>query len=720
MDDTTPKKSIDYTPTLGDGIPPPSPTSEMLWAERIRASIEEIASEEAANAAARRTSSPEIAFEGRTPFPAVANSEIEADDEVIVTFRKFFGDHKTMEFIANGDYARCRANARSKEKRELEALRAIYLGQEPPLSPGRIEGKFDADQIFWAGVQAAEHRKKQTLDGKPVPIQAPASAIASIQRNVSKVTSPPDDVIEKSMNMSKAEVSDILRSSRDPSENSVFLNTQNFGLPSSKRDSRDAPRRENKSTRDFPEPSSSSSSSDSDDDKSDRSGKFSSSSGSEDGDRRNSVLLPSGKTSERRSKKSKRDKKKKRHSKSSSSSNVRIYADQPSYAHIQLGFLSLNTVFSFWSEIAKYAEKYDIALPAATLVTDDIRRQIMAVNSISRDRTFYQLSHRDLARCIQKTIRPTSVPQFSQLLEHSLQWPTEQGRVLTTSNFQVFYNRLLAYRTEFKEKYAFLAHDNETNCPKLENKENCTIRIFLDVIPDGYGKKVFASLKKTKYDDLNEFLNAFCAKAKSHYDIAIKAKELSTFIPNRPFIPSSARPASATPVKKTFMRRPVLNNVAQEYVEEDMEGAAETWMVDDEDPLSFQPAEASDYEYEADPHMVPAPFDLAQLNAFGGGTFKSQQTPSRPPPKPMGAPHPTSSAFGKPLDKPKGPQGCFRALTEGKCTKPGCTFEHSVAVLDATRKDLEDKIRKRLYAARPLNAVSLTEQALDPPGSGKA
>ena len=37
MDDITPKKSIDYTPTLGDGIPPPSPTSEMLWAERIRA-----------------------------------------------------------------------------------------------------------------------------------------------------------------------------------------------------------------------------------------------------------------------------------------------------------------------------------------------------------------------------------------------------------------------------------------------------------------------------------------------------------------------------------------------------------------------------------------------------------------------------------------------------------------------------------------------------------
>ena len=101
MDDITPKKSIDYTPTLGDGNPPPSPTSEMLWAERIRASIEEIASEEAANAAARRASSPEIAFEGRTPFPAVVNSEIEADDEVIVTFRKFFGDHKTMEFMGN-------------------------------------------------------------------------------------------------------------------------------------------------------------------------------------------------------------------------------------------------------------------------------------------------------------------------------------------------------------------------------------------------------------------------------------------------------------------------------------------------------------------------------------------------------------------------------------------------------------------------------------------
>jgi hypothetical protein len=58
-------------------------------------------------------------------------------------------------------------------------------------------------------------------------------------------------------------------------------------------------------------------------------------------------------------------------------------------------------------------------------------------------------------------------------------------------------------------------------------------------------------------------------------------------------------------------------------------------------------------------------------------------------------------------------------LIEGKCSKPGCTFDHSVAGLDATREDIQNKMAKRVYAARTLNASALPDSALDPPNSSK-
>jgi hypothetical protein len=72
--------------------------------------------------------------------------------------------------------------------------------------------------------------------------------------------------------------------------------------------------------------------------------------------------------------------------------------------------------------------------------------------------------------------------------------------------------------------------------------------------------------------------------------------------------------------------------------------------------------------------------------------------PLRAPPKPPAAPP-------KPPSAPKGPDGCFRALTDGKCTKPNCSFNHTLPVLRATYEELIAKLNKRLWEARPVNAI---------------
>ena len=106
------------------------------------------------------------------------------------------------------------------------------------------------------------------------------------------------------------------------------------------------------------------------------------------------------------------------------------------------------------------------------------------------------------------------------------------------------------------------------------------------------------------------------------------------------------------------------------------------------------------------------------MNAFGGGTFRSPPIPHRPAPKPSDS-HSRPNPDRKAPDLPKGPNGCFRAMINGVCDKQGCGFDHTVPVLDATREDLQNKISKRLYAAKRLNAVSFPDSALDPPSGGK-
>ncbi|MFN9907593.1 MAG: hypothetical protein ACK56F_15965, partial [bacterium] len=81
--------------------------------------------------------------------------------------------------------------------------------------------------------------------------------------------------------------------------------------------------------------------------------------------------------------------------------------------------------------------------------------------------------------------------------------------------------------------------------------------------------------------------------------------------------------------------------------------------------------------------------------------------PLRAPPRPPAAPPEPASA-------PKGSDGCFRALTDGKCSKPNCSFNHTLPVLQATYEELITKLNKKLWRARPANAVFEPNWAVPP------
>ena len=400
---------------------------------------------------------------------------------------------------------------------------------------------------------------------------------------------------------------------------------------------------------------------------------------------------------------------------------VKIYAEQHSFAHIRLKDLTLDSIFNFWSEYNRYKEMHGIELKAAALIENGPRREIMARCDIPTDAIFYALDTPSIAQYIQKTVKPTDKKMFSQMLSQSL---AQGGGDINVSviGYRALYTRLLQIRREFVEKYEFLAFENSERVPKLENKEFGLIYIFLNALPTEYGKAVFANLPNSRFSSLKKFLHVFFKTARAHYKVSLTSQELSSFLSYKSSSHSKRSEAAKREDDTRVVEKPKWTKWKPSRQHLRKIELQHDHGYDSEDSRSFMFYDSDFDKYDSDRveyefrTPTPKPEDFldyvppdvkeskrepesrAELNAFGGGTFKA---PQRPAPKPSAPIAPAT----KPADR--GPQGCFRAITEGKCNKPGCTFDHSMAALEATREDMLKKLNKRPYAAasRPVNAV---------------
>ena len=73
----------------------------------------------------------------------------------------------------------------------------------------------------------------------------------------------------------------------------------------------------------------------------------------------------------------------------------------------------------------------------------------------------------------------------------------------TLTNFKPLYSSLLVYKQNFQRLYDFLADGIRLN------KEGGLIKIFIDKIPMGIGRRMFHNLNKEKYNNIAEFISAF-------------------------------------------------------------------------------------------------------------------------------------------------------------------------------------------------------------------
>ena len=88
--------------------------------------------------------------------------------------------------------------------------------------------------------------------------------------------------------------------------------------------------------------------------------------------------------------------------------NVRVYKSTPSYEHIKLTSDNISNVLDFASAIEQFQNMHKISVPAASLVSADIREYLIGVagNPRVNSMTFFGLDNTSVFSLLQKLKRP--------------------------------------------------------------------------------------------------------------------------------------------------------------------------------------------------------------------------------------------------------------------------------------------------------------------------
>ena len=88
----------------------------------------------------------------------------------------------------------------------------------------------------------------------------------------------------------------------------------------------------------------------------------------------------------------------------------------------------------------------------------------------------------------------------------------------------------MVYKQNFQRLYDFLADGIRLDfIPRADNKEGGLIKIFVDKIPMGIGRRMFHNLNKEKYNNIDEFISSFY-QLQLLNDISVGITKLSSVI----------------------------------------------------------------------------------------------------------------------------------------------------------------------------------------------
>lgn len=237
-----------------------------------------------------------------------------------------------------------------------------------------------------------------------------------------------------------------------------------------------------------------------------------------------------------------------------SKNNIIMYQQQPSFDHIQLSKLTCFHVLRFVGEIVDYQDRFNITIKPTQLVTTQVKSIIIAHNSNRgiTELNFSNLSTKEFLLALQRATRPLDRTQFYNNIMKNVDFQIPRNYHPSPIYFRPLYDALQIYRTDFTRYYEFMRDKKGKNVPKIENKQNGLIKLFLSKIPFGYGDKIFQKLKSNKFTDFSDFLNEFYKKVEQQYDISCLSSAMNQNFDK----PTQEVHFSSTPTTKpTYDRR---------------------------------------------------------------------------------------------------------------------------------------------------------------------
>ena len=385
-------------------------------------------------------------------------------------------------------------------------------------------------------------------------------------------------------------------------------------------------------------------------------------------------------------------------------------------SHIVLKSFTTAALFAFLHKLDLYYHRNDIMLPASSRVADHVVQRVLACVDvpISDPSEFLQLDRPTMVRYFRRALRPRTLEKFAAALVESTPFPSEHAYDLNAESFERFLADLHTYGRLFNKVFLFLSHCNSECIPTVENKKPYgLIHLYLSNIPHkAFVEKVMYDLRTNRAESIRFFIEEiwmpkmFSIQKDLNHFLKVKSflrpSTRSDSEPSKKHSSSSSNPSNPIPKKKFhyFPRRSVspvhgrssLNAVAieaqgsyaEDTIQEDRVSSEEYDVYEDRVPKNFARASSlSDDDEDVPMKSVPAQdLDLDEisnevLNHVAGSTNPSSG-PSRGPGRLY---DPKSRSLGD----NKNTGVCYTKLTQGSCSKPNCSFVHSV---EAIQKEL--------------------------------
>lgn len=332
----------------------------------------------------------------------------------------------------------------------------------------------------------------------------------------------------------------------------------------------------------------------------------------------------------------------------------------PDYSHIKLKTLKPYAVLYFFKEAKAFEALYDIDIPVASLISNDIRDILISDHNRITSSEFYGLDEKKLYRLLQKQLRPSDPLSFYNDLNTNIKFKWTEGTSASPSNFKEFRQAIGLYRQEFVTMYEFLSYKNDSNVPGIHNREGGLVRLFVEKIPFQYGKMVMQKINKVSFDSIDEFLDAFRKEVDKTYQHSKAHVEFTNLFQYTKIHTTPTR----TPTRHSIHNINNIDNTNDLYTTE--------YHIEDVYSDEDQPSKVAHEEVEQ---------DTQELHAIG----------------------------------PIQSRGCLQLLVNGKCERIKCNYMHDATSMAKLHQEMTNRLNTSNFSpARKINNNNNTTSNIKP------